>query len=150
MAIEQFSKLLTTQADFLHDTRSSRQNTLLKAAQDTASIIDAPNEPVMVSDASLGGDPRDTSSIKQEPVRLLYASLHNQTHGTGHLLVTVAAPPAAVTAQDLAYHVIPASNGCGFEPSLFHLPFFEDPDGTTRGDGGSIVCGLDSEFFRAL
>jgi hypothetical protein len=151
MTVREFAKMLTIQADFLHDTRSARQSTLLKAAQDTASVTDTPNEPVLVSNASLGADTKqDASSSKQDPIRLLYTSLHTQAHGTRHLLVTVAAPPAAVTAQDFAFHVIPASHGCIFEPSSFYLPFFEDTDGTTLGDGGSIICGLDSELFRAL
>jgi hypothetical protein len=147
MAVKEFSKLLTIEVEFLHDTRSSRQATILKAAQDTASLTDTSND----SDASLGADTKQVaSSSKQEPIRLLYTSLQSQSHGTRHLLVTVAAPPAAVTAQDFAFHVIPASQGCIFEPSSFHLPFFEDADGTTLGDGGSVICGLDSELFRAL
>ena len=151
MAIKQFSKLLMTRADFLHDARTSRQNTLLMSAQDTASITGAPNELVIVNSASVATDvTQETLRSKQDPVKRLYDSLGTQKHGTRHLLVTVAAPPAAVTAQDLSYHIIPASHGCTFEPYAFHLPFFQDTDGTTRGDGGGVVCGLDSELPRGL
>lgn len=151
IAVGQFVQWLTNNADLLHESRALRQKSLLKPAPDSPGKLDAPTDPVIVIDASLtAGAEKKEVPKKEDSFRRLWLALQTPTHGIDHLLLTVSAPPAAVTAQDLSFHVIPASQGCVFEPSLFHLPFFEDADGTTRGEGGSIVCGLNGTFIAVL
>ena len=151
MGVKKLVEWLTSNAEFIHESRILRQKALLQRLLGAPGKPDAPDEPVMVNDASLAADAeKETINNKQTSLQRLWSTLQAQKHGTDHLLVTVAAPPAAVTAQDLSFLVIPASRGCVFETSTFHLPFFEDADGTTQGEGGSIICGLNGKLIIIL
>ncbi|KAG8835679.1 hypothetical protein FRC17_001868 [Serendipita sp. 399] len=86
---------------------------------------------------------RDSDAQRRELISHLYDVLQRQEGGPSHLLVCAAAPPAAATAQDLEFQVVPASSGCSFEEGVFHLPFFIDGDEITRGEGGAIISGWD-------
>jgi hypothetical protein len=135
-----------TQVDFLGDIRAVIEAQLSQKATEDAEAKHP--EPGRTAHASFSSD-KDQDAAKREIqlIRRLYNSLQRQKDDLKHVLLTVAAPPASVMAQELEFQVIPASHGCFFELSSFNLPFFEAEDGTTRGEGGSILSGLDGMYM---
>ena len=134
-----------TQVDFLGDIRVVIE---AKHSQKAAEDAEAKHpEAGMTANASFLSDTeQDTAKREIQMIKRLYNSLQQQKDDLKHVLLTVAAPPASITAQELEFQVIPPSHGCLFQLSSFDLPFFEDGDGTTRGKGGSILSGLDGMY----
>lgn len=134
------------QASFLEDMRNTMEDKLSsKATEDQANKT---SEAAMTASASLPSEKeQDGTKRKTQLIRRLYKLFQERKDGRKHLLLTVAAPPAAVTAQELEFHVVPAAHGCSFEPSWFHLPFFQEEDGTTLGEGGTIISGLEGTYI---
>jgi hypothetical protein len=134
-----------TQVDFLGDIRAVIEAKLSQKAAEDAEAKHA--EAGMTANASFSsGKEQDAAKREIQLIRRVYNSLKRQKDDLMHLLLTVSAPPASVTAQELEFQVVPASHGCLFQLSSFNLPFFEDEDGTMRGEGGSILSGLDGMY----
>lgn len=134
-----------TRVDFLGDIRAVIEAQLSqKVAKDTEAKHP---EAVTTANASFSSDKEQDGAKREiQLLRRLYDSLQQQKDDLKHVLLTVAAPPAYVTAQVPEFQVVPASHGCLFQLSSFNLPFFEDEDGTMRGEGGSILSGLDGMY----
>ncbi|PVF97022.1 hypothetical protein CPB86DRAFT_874463 [Serendipita vermifera] len=142
-ALDQLAEWLA-QSDCIHDIRLSRERRDSKDAVDEISVEDNDAHTEVTASFSLDAD-QSNNDHRRELISRLHKLLQNSNEGLKHILITVAAPPGAVTAQELDFHVIPAGLGCSFEPSSFHLPFFLDDNGTTLGEGGSIISGLNIE-----
>jgi hypothetical protein len=142
-ALDQLAEWLV-QSDSVHDIRVSRERRKETTSVDEISTKDSDRHTVATASFSLDAD-RSNNDSRRELISRLHKLIQDSNDGLKHILITAAAPPAAITAQELDFHVIPAGQGCSFEPSSFHLPFFLDDDGATRGEGGSILSGLNSK-----
>lgn len=140
-ALDQLAQWLV-QTDFLQDIRTLKEIKRSNKVQDGSATKDS--KAGTTRDASFSSDKTDDNAQRVRRLRLrLHKLLQGPAEGPKHVLLTVAAPPAAVTAQELEFQIIPASQGCSFEISRFHLPLFEDDNGTMLGEGGSIISGLE-------
>jgi hypothetical protein len=153
IALGQLAQWLTEGGWLAELSASKRERISLSASSINPARADAPvtsaNASVITSSDAGGtiraGNQRAASNEENRIIAQLYASIQAQSEGTKHVLLTVAPPPETFVAQEVDFHVIPVSLGCEFQASLFHLPFFEDDDGNTRGEGGHILCGYNSK-----
>ncbi|KAG8839645.1 hypothetical protein FRC18_009575 [Serendipita sp. 400] len=144
-ALNRFAQWLA-QSQCIQNSRTKREHEI---SPDYAVLL-ASSSDVTTNPSVSGSIVQDSDAQRQELIPHLHNILQKQEEGSSHLLVCVVAPPAAATAQDLEFQVIPASSGCIFEPSAFNLPFFVDKDGVTRGEGGTIISGLDFKTDQTL
>lgn len=87
--------------------------------------------------------PPDSTAERDSLLRRLYASINENVDGSEHILLT-AAPNSTLPTQDADFDVIPAGFLCRFEPSIFHIPYFDDDNGVQQGVGGVILSGFHS------
>ncbi|KAF8584543.1 hypothetical protein K439DRAFT_1633470 [Ramaria rubella] len=60
-----------------------------------------------------------------------------------HLFLTVAPPPATLPDTDSDFDIITASGACSFNAETYSFPYYDDGE-MKQGEGGIVICGLDS------